>query len=53
MIGAKVPMAGIAQAMRHRSHAVTAVYARAGTGRLRPLARPWPAAPSRPEAATS
>jgi len=53
MIGAKVPMAGIAQAMRHRSHAVTAVYARAGIDRLRPLARPWPAAPARPEGATS
>ena len=53
MLGAKVPMAGIAQAMRHRSHAVTAVYARAGTGRLRPLARPWPAAPAQPEGETS
>src|SRR5439155_7366103 len=30
MIGAKVPLAGIAQAMRHRSHGVTAIYARAG-----------------------
>lgn len=38
MIGAKVPMAGIAQAMRHRSYAATAVCARAGIGRLRPLA---------------
>src|SRR5487761_1884664 len=53
MIGAKVPMAGIAQAMRHRSHAVTEVYARAGIDRLRPLARPWPAAPARPEGETS
>ena len=42
MIGAKVPLAGIAQALRHRSHVVTAVYARAGIDRLRPLARPWP-----------
>jgi integrase len=53
MIGAKVPMAGIAQAMRHRSHAATAVYARAGIDRLRPLARPWPAAPARPEGEAS
>ena len=45
MIGAKVPMAGIAQAMRHRSHGVTAIYARAGIDRLRPLARPWPGTP--------
>jgi integrase len=53
MLGAKVPMAGIAQAMRHRSHAVTAVYARAGIDRLRPLARPWPGAPARQEGETS
>jgi integrase/recombinase XerD len=53
MIGAKVPMAGIAQAMRHRSHAATAACARAGIGRLRPLARPWPVAPARPEGETS
>ena len=49
MIGAKVPLAGIAQAMRHRSHGVTAIYARAGIDRLRPLARPWPGTPARPE----
>lgn len=49
MIGAKVPMAGIAQAMRHRSHGVTAIYARAGIDRLRPLARPWPGTPGLPE----
>jgi integrase len=49
MIGAKVPMAGIAQAMRHRSHGVTAIYARAGIDRLRPLARPWPGTPAQPE----
>jgi integrase/recombinase XerD len=53
MIGAKVPMAGIAQAMRHRSQGVTAIYARAGTGRLRPLARPWPVTPARPEGEAS
>jgi hypothetical protein len=29
-------MAGIAQAMRHRSHGVTTIYARAGIDRLRP-----------------
>ena len=46
MIGAKVPLAGIAQAMRHRSHGVTAIYARAGLDRLRPLARPWPGTPA-------
>jgi integrase len=49
MIGANVPMAGIAQAMRHRSHGVTAIYARAGIDRLRPLARPWPGTPALPE----
>jgi integrase/recombinase XerD len=49
MIGAKVPMAAIAQAMRHRSHGVTAIYARAGTDRLRPLARPWPGTPAQPQ----
>jgi integrase/recombinase XerD len=53
MIGAKVPMAGIAQAMRHRSHAVTAVYARAGIDRLRPLARPWPVPSALPEGEAS
>jgi site-specific recombinase XerD len=53
MIGAKVPLAGIAQAMRHRSHGVTAVYARAGIDRLRPLARPWPGTPAQPEGETS
>lgn len=47
MISAKVPLAGIAQVLRHRSAEVTAAYARAGQDRLRPLARPWPSA--RPE----
>jgi integrase/recombinase XerD len=53
MIGAKVPLAGIAQAMRHRSHGVAAIYARAGLDRLRPLARPWPGAPALPEGEAS
>jgi integrase/recombinase XerD len=53
MIGAKVPLAGIAQAMRHRSHGVTAIYARAGLDRLRPLARPWPGTPAQPEGQSS
>jgi integrase len=53
MIGAKVPLAGIAQALRHRSHGVTAIYARAGLDRLRPLARPWPTAPALPEGEAS
>jgi integrase/recombinase XerD len=53
MIGAKVPMAGIAQAMRHRSHGVTAIYARAGIDRLRPLARPWPGTRALPEGEAS
>jgi integrase/recombinase XerD len=47
MIGAKVPMAAIAQAMRHRSHGVTAIYARAG------IDRPWPGTPARPEGEAS
>ena len=53
MIGAKVPLAGIAQALRHRSHVVTAGYARAGIDRLRPLARPWPRTPALPEGEAS
>jgi integrase len=53
MIGAKVPMASIAQAMRHRSQGVTAIYARAGIDRLRPLARPWPGTPALPEGEAS
>jgi integrase len=53
MIGAKVPLAGIAQALRHRSHVVTAVYARAGIDRLRPLARPWPGTQALPEGEAS
>jgi integrase/recombinase XerD len=50
MIGAMVPLAGIAQTLRHRSHGVTAIYARAGLDRLRPLARPWPGRPAEGEA---
>jgi len=53
MIGAKVPLAAIAQVMRHRDQVVTAVYARAGLDRLRPLARPWPTAPALPEGEAS
>ena len=53
MVGAKVPLAGIAQAMRHRNHGVTAIYARAGLDRLRPLARPWPGTPALPEGEAS
>jgi integrase/recombinase XerD len=53
MIGAKVPLAGIAQALRHRGHVVTSVYARAGIDRLRPLARPWPGTPALPEGEAS
>jgi integrase len=53
MIGAKVPLAGIAQVMRHRDQVVTAVYARADLDRLRPLARPWPTAPALPEGGAS
>jgi integrase/recombinase XerD len=49
MLSAKVPLAGIAQALRHRHHVVTVIYARAGQDRLRPLARPWPSAPALPE----
>jgi integrase len=49
MVGAKVPLAGIAQALRHRNHTVTSGCARAGIDRLRPLARPWPGTPALPE----
>jgi integrase/recombinase XerD len=53
MIGAKVPLAGIGQALRHRDHVVTWGYARAGIDRLRPLARPWPGTPALPEGEAS
>ena len=53
MPSAKVPLAGIAQALRHRHHVVTVIYARAGQDRLRPLARPWPGTPALPEGARS
>jgi hypothetical protein len=49
MVGAKVPLAGIAQALRHRDHVVTWGYARAGIDRLRPVARPWPGTPALPQ----
>lgn len=53
MIGAKVPLAGIAQALRHRDHVVTWGYARAGIDRLRPIARPWPGTPALPQEGTA
>lgn len=53
MIGAKVPLAGISRALRQRNTQVTAVYARAGLDRLRPLARPWPGTPPIPEGRAS
>jgi integrase/recombinase XerD len=53
MVAAKVPLAGIAQALRHRDQVVTWGYARAGIDRLRPLARPWPGTPAQPEGEAS
>src|SRR6266566_2599456 len=49
MVGARVPLAGIGQVLRHRSLTVTAGYARVDLARLRPLARPWPGASAAPE----
>lgn len=49
MVAARVPLAGIGQALRHRCLTVTAGYARVDLDRLRPLARPWPLASTAPE----
>jgi len=49
MVGARVPLAGIGQVLRHRNLTVTAGYARVDLARLRPLARPWPGASAAPE----
>lgn len=43
MIGAEVPLAAIAQVLRHHDPATTANYARVAVERLRGLSRPWPA----------
>jgi len=51
MIRAEVPLAGIGQVLRHDSSLTTANYARVDIDRLRTLAGPWPAAPTRTAAA--
>jgi integrase len=42
MVAAQVPLAEIAQVLRHRSLQSTAIYARVDLDRLRLLAQPWP-----------
>ena len=41
-LAAGAPLDEVRQVLRHRREATTAIYASVGTGRLRPLARPWP-----------
>lgn len=47
MVAAQVPLAEIAQVLRHRSLQSTAIYARVDLDRLRLLAQPWPKGGSR------
>ena len=47
MVAAQVPMAQIAQVLRHRSLQSTAIYARVDLDGLRLLAQPWPGGGSR------
>jgi len=47
MLAAQVPLAEIAQVLRHRSLQSTAIYARVDLDRLRLLAQPWPEGGSR------
>lgn len=42
MVNSGVPLAEIAQVLRHRSLTSTALYARVDIGGLRALAQPWP-----------
>ena len=42
MVAAGVPLAGIAQVLRHHSLQTTALYGRVDLDRLRALAAPWP-----------
>lgn len=42
MIRAEVPLAAIAQVLRHHDPLTTTNYARVDVERLRDLARPWP-----------
>lgn len=41
-LAAGAPLDEVRQVLRHRREATTSIYASVGTGRLRPLARPWP-----------
>lgn len=43
MLNSGVPLAEVAQVLRHRSLAVTATYAKVDRGALAELAKPWPA----------
>ena len=47
MVAAGVPLAEIAQVLRHHSLQTTAIYARVDVDRLRLLAAPWPEGESR------
>jgi site-specific recombinase XerD len=42
MVAAGVPLADIAQVLRHHSLQTTALYSRVDLDRLRALAAPWP-----------
>src|SRR5215472_14569683 len=47
MVAAGVPLADIAQVLRHHSLQTTALYGRVDLGRLRALAAPWPGSAQR------
>jgi integrase/recombinase XerD len=47
MVSAGVPLAEVAQVLRHHSLQSTAIYARVDLDRLRLLAAPWPGSAQR------
>jgi site-specific recombinase XerD len=49
MQAAGAPLAEIGQVMRHEDDLTTSIYAKVDVAALRPLAPPWPAAPSMPQ----
>ncbi len=49
MQAAGAPLAEIGQIMRHEDDLTTSIYAKVDVAALRPLAPPWPAAPSMPQ----
>ena len=48
MQAAGAPLAEIGQVLRHEDERTTSLYAKVDVAALRPLAPPWPAAPSAP-----